>query len=108
MGYYSMFQAKMNYIEQINKNLNDSTSNFFDPRLFQATEANKDNLHFGDAMKAHDKDEFIKAMEKEINDLTMTKVWTLIRKSDMPSDAKLIRLIWSFKRKRNPLGDFKT
>ena len=28
-----------------------------------------------------------------------------MEKSSLPPDAKLIRLIWSFKQKRNPLGE---
>ena len=43
--------------------------------------------------------------KKEIEALTKDKVWRLESKRNIPPHAKLIHLIWSFKRKRNPLGD---
>ena len=51
------------------------------------------------------KNAFKTAMIKEVEDMTKTHVWKIIRKSDLPEDAKLIHLIWSFKRKRNPIGE---
>ena len=76
-----------------------------DPRLLLATDGNNDNLHYGGAMAAPDKKEFIAAMQKEVEALTKDKVWRLEPKKNIPANAKLIRLIWSFKRKRNPQGD---
>ena len=55
-------------------------------------------------MAAPDKTEFLQAMKKKIHDLTKDKVWQIEAKKNIPPDAKLICLIWSFKRKRNPLG----
>ena len=78
----------MNHLERTNINIDDNTSNFFDPRPLEATDLSKDTLHYGHAMKAHDRDDFIAAMEKEVNNLTNTKVWKLILKYDMPRGAK--------------------
>ena len=46
--------------------------------------ADQDTMHYGDAMKAHDQQDFRKAMVKEVENLTKTHVWKLIWKSDMP------------------------
>ena len=56
-------------------------------------------------MAADDSEEFIAAMVKEIKDLFDTEVWELILISDLPADAILIPLIWSFRRKRDPMGN---
>ena len=101
----SLFKAEINYLDLLDKNIDDGSSNLMDPRLLLATDSNNDNLHYGGAMAAPDKQDFLLAMKKEISDLTKDKVWRLELKKNIPAKAKLIRLIWSFKRKRNPLGE---
>ena len=103
IGQFSLFRAHFDHMHAVNT-LQDGTSNLTDPRVLAASMADKDTMHYGQAMKAPDVEKFIQAMEKEVNDLNETGVWKLVKKTDMPKDAKLIRLIWSFKRKRNPLG----
>ena len=103
MGQFSLFSARFAHINSIHK-LQDGTDNLVDPRILAASMADKDTMHYGQAMKAPDVADFIRAMEKEVKDLNDTGVWKLVKKTEMPKDAKLIRLIWSFKRKRNPLG----
>ena len=44
-------------------------------------------------------------MVKEIKDLFATNVWELILLADLPTGAILIPLIWSFRRKRDPIGN---
>ena len=105
MGTFSLFRAKMDHLQAIDTNIDDMTSNYLDPRLYAASLADKDTLHYREAMDAEDKQDFKKAMMKEVEDLTKTHVWKIIKKSDLPPDARLIRLIWSFKRKRNSLGE---
>ena len=61
-------------MEAINQNTDDATSNLVDPRLLAASMADQDTMHYGDAMKAHDQQEFRKAMVKEVEDLTKTHV----------------------------------
>ena len=55
-------------------------------------------------MKAHDVEDFKKAMKKEVSDLKEAKVYDLMPLSEKPKDRKLIKFTWSFKRKRTPLG----
>ena len=101
----SLFKAEINYLNLLETNADDGSQNLMDPRLLLATDTNNDNLHYGGAMAAPDKKEFIAAMQKEVEALTKDNVWRLEPKRNIPPHAKLIRLIWSFKRKRNPLGD---
>ena len=59
-------------------------------------------------MKQPDKDEFLKAMVKEIEDHTTRGHWRITSRKEMRErnyDYKPIAAIWSFKRKRNPFGD---
>ena len=53
-------------------------------------------------MKADDREDFMTVMEKEIKYLTTEDVWEIITKSSLTTSAHIIRLLWSFKRKRNP------
>ena len=55
-------------------------------------------------MKADDREDFMKEMEKEIQNLNTEDIWEILTKSSLPTSAHIIRLIWSFKRKINPFG----
>ena len=91
-------------MDAINTNIDDGSNNLVDPRMYSASIANKDVLHYGEAMAAEDQPEFQKAMKKEVNDLTASDVWELVDISTLPAGVRLIHMIWSFKRKRNPMG----
>ena len=56
-------------------------------------------------MKADDHEDFMKVMKKEIKDSTTEDVREIIPKSSLPTSEKTIRLLWIFKRKRNPFGE---
>ena len=59
----------------------------------------------GKAIKDDDSEDFMKTMEKERKDLTTEDVWVILPKSSLPTSVPIIRLIWTFKRKRNPFGE---
>ena len=101
----SIFKATMNHMDLISRNIDNNSINLADPRLLAADISEKDNLHLGEAMKADDREDFLKAMEKEVHDLNKEDVWEILPMSSLPSSAHIIRLIWSFKRKRNPFGE---
>ena len=75
------------------------------PRIIAVENYQKDNLHLGKAMKSDDHEYFMRAMEKEIKYLTAEDVWEILPKSSLSTPAHIIRLIWSFKRKRNPFRE---
>ena len=55
-------------------------------------------------MKEDDRMDFVAAMENEIRDHEERGHWTIVDKASLPSNAKPIKAIWSFKRKRRPDG----
>ena len=57
-----------------------------------------------DMLQQKDKNLFITAMSKEIDDHESRNHWTLMLRDDMPTDSKTIMSIWSFKRKVLPDG----
>jgi hypothetical protein len=68
-----------------------------------ATEiANNEVFTYHQAMKQDDHADFIKAMEKKIGDHEEQNHWDLVLQSTIPDNAKVIKAIWSFKRKRFP------
>jgi len=56
-------------------------------------------------MKQYDKLAFVEAMEKGISDHESRGHWTVIERKSLPANAKPIKAIWSFKRKRKPDGE---
>ena len=59
----------------------------------------KDTMYYVQAMKAYDAANFVKAMEKEVNDLNSTGVWRWVKKLDVPENTKLICLFLEFQTK---------
>ncbi len=57
-------------------------------------------FNFKQAMMQDDKEDFIKAMEKEIRDQTECGHWIAVPRKSVPVGVKIIKAIWSFKRKR--------
>ena len=78
----------MDHMDLISRNSDDGSINLADPRILTAETSQKDNLHLGKAMKSDDREDFM-----------------VIPKSSLPTSAHIIRLLWSFKRKRNPSGE---
>ena len=99
----SFFKAQLDYDREINK-LPDGSNNAFQPFAYHADQSNNDTLYYGQAMKAEDADDFKAAMNKEVKDLYEADVFDIIPIEDKPKDRKLIKFIWSFKRKRSLIG----
>ena len=57
-------------------------------------------------MKQEDKLSFVDATEKEFYDHEERGHWTVVHRKTLPKNAKPIKAIWYFKRKRNLDGDF--
>ena len=100
----SIFRAQMDYHQEIHS-LADNTFNNLHPLSFMASKANNDVLYYHQAMKADDADEFRKAMKKEINSFKDEKIFELMLLNKKPAHKSLIPFVWSFKRKRNPIGE---
>jgi hypothetical protein len=92
----------MHYEEAVELNV-DGSINTTHPFSFATTTANNEAYHFHQAMQEDDREEFIAAMIKELEDHTKNNHWVLVAR-DKIGDMPTIKAIWSFKRKRRPDG----
>ena len=81
----------------------DGAFNYFHPFALVSTTDN-DTFTLKDMLKQDDRADFIKAMVLELDDHESRNHWTLMPRSQILSQAKIILSIWSFKRKRFPDG----
>ena len=95
-------EAGVNYFEMASLN-EDETFNVIHPTSFIAQNGKNEVYTFREAMAQPDKAEFVEAMVKEIDDFTSKGHWKPVKRSEI-GNAKTIKTIWSFKRKRRPDG----
>ena len=67
--------------------------------------ADPDTMYLQEALKQSDRDEFLKAMKKELSDHIQRKHWKVVPLKCVPKDKVVLPMVWSMKRKRNPLGE---
>ena len=72
---------------------------------FAANTKDPDTMTLQEALRQEDRDEFLKAMKKELEDHINRKHWKVVPLSAVPKNRTPIPMVWSMKRKRNPLGD---
>jgi hypothetical protein len=82
---------------QVSTEISDSLR---DPILSMKSVADPDTMYLWQARKEKDFPEFLKAMQKEIDDHTTGKHWKLVHKSELPTGATVLPAVWSMKRKR--------
>lgn len=70
------------------------------PLAFAASLADVDTMYLHEAMQQPDRDKFVTAMTKEIADHTQRKHWTVVPRASVPDGHKVLRAVWSMKRKR--------
>ena len=96
-------QAKLlHYNMAVELNADGSLNNLH-PLSLAAQTVGNDVYYFHQAMQQDDREEFIQAMIKELQDHQEHGHWKLLKRSEI-GDAKTIKAIWSFKRKRRPDG----
>jgi hypothetical protein len=69
-------------------------------QVFKAS-TDPDTMYMHEAMREPDHKEFIKAMEKEVQDQMENGNFTIIHKSEMPEGSTLLPAVWQMKRKRD-------
>jgi hypothetical protein len=74
--------------------------NMRDPVAFMSS-TDEDIMYYDQAMWAPDKQIFIKAIVKEVNDHINSKHWILILRSQVPKGVEVLDSVWSMKRKRD-------
>ena len=77
-------------------------------RAFASTIAQPDGypdaMPLNMALQQPDRDKFIHAMARELEQHTELKHWKIIHKSQVPKNAKPIPMVWTLRRKRDPAG----
>jgi hypothetical protein len=72
---------------------------------FLSTKGDPDTMTLQEALAQPDREEFIKAMEKELLDHFERRHWDIIPISEVPRGHKPLVMVWSMKRKRDPAGN---
>jgi hypothetical protein len=100
---YTTVQSIAYQFDEVNMNF-DNTCNDILHHVYSAAKESNESYTFKEMLRQDDRDQFVEAMQKEIDDHTKRKHWEIILRSEMPKDTKTIMAIWSFKRKRFPDG----
>ena len=64
-----------------------------------------DTMYLNEAMAQPDRDKFIEAMRSELLDHIQRKHWKVVPIKSVPKGKKCLPMVWSMKRKRNPIGE---
>ena len=73
-----------------------------------ASKCDPDTLMYHEAMAAHDREQFLEAMELEITQLTERATWTIVpRNQALNRGKRVLPGTWTFRRKRYPDGRIK-
>ena len=71
-----------------------------DPIAYLAKSGDPDTMYLDDALKAPDRNEFIKAMQHEVAQHEERGHWVMIPRTQVPTGTKILPAVWSMKRKR--------
>lgn len=90
-------QAKLQFFEEtVNLNYDRSINNLH-PLSYATQSVDNECYHFlHEAMKQPDREDFIRAMEKELADHHDNKHWKLVLHAEIEDGIKPIKAIWSF------------
>jgi hypothetical protein len=78
--------------------------NQFPNALKAAYGKDPDNPTYHEAMLGSDREQYEEAMVKEITELELHKTWTMVKKSSVPANAKVLPSTWVLRLKRYPDG----
>ena len=70
-----------------------------DPLVYAAS-SDPDTLYLDQALMAPDREQFIKAMMKEVEDHESREHWELVRRDSLPKGTAVLPAVWSMRRKR--------
>jgi hypothetical protein len=79
----------------------DDTFTDVDGLLAYKAKADPDTMYLHQALKEPDRDEFIQAMEKEVYQQVDKKVYSIIKRSEVPKGATILPAVWALRRKRD-------
>jgi hypothetical protein len=72
-----------------------------DPLLAYKATSDRDTIYLHEAMKEPDKADFIKAVQKEVQDQMDNGNYSILHQSELPKGATVLPAVWQMKRKRN-------
>jgi hypothetical protein len=70
------------------------------PLTFKAT-ADPDTMYLHEALKQPDQEQFLKAMDEEIEAHHQGKHWKLVSRSEIPKGKPILPAVWAMKCKRH-------
>ena len=79
----------------------NSTTGYENPLMAFKANTDPDTMYHREAMRELDKEEFIKAMQKEADDQAKNGNFTIIPKSEVPKGATLLPAVWQMRQKRD-------
>ena len=71
-----------------------------EPMVYAAS-MNPDIMYLHEAMKAPDRDQFKKAMDKELKDQIARKHWEVVPRSEVPKGTRVLDMVWAMRCKRH-------
>ena len=72
-----------------------------DPLLAYKAVADPDVMYLHQAMRERDRDKFIEAMRKEVQDQKNNGNFVIVEKSQVPKDKTILKSVWQMRRKRD-------
>jgi len=93
-------EAYSSYYEAMHEDDYRLQDEMTDPFAFLAS-SSPDTMYYDQAIRQPDREEFIKAIVKEVNDHIERKHWELIPRSQVPKSEPILDSVWSMKRKRD-------
>ena len=93
--------------------LQPSTANYSEPHpmallcrhMVAFITTDPDTMTLTEALQQPDRANFILAMHKELNEHISRCHWKVVSLKDVPSHKRRLPMVWSMKRKRNPIGE---
>ena len=70
-----------------------------------ASTSDPDTMTLDEAMRQPDREQFLDAMRKELQDHVGRRHWKVVPAKTLPKGKRPIPMVWSMKRKRNPIGE---
>ena len=77
------------------------------PFSFKASTHDPDTSNIGDALSGPHREQFLEAMEKEVQELEGHNRWEVLKRSSLPEGANILPSTWAFKIKRYPDSCFR-
>ena len=99
----TFFQRTINRLDEVNE-LVDGTLNEMSCFALVTDISSNESYTLSQAVKQDDWPSFVEAMAVEVKAHEDRGHWTMVPRSSLPLNAKPIKAIWSFKRKRFPDG----